>query len=252
MAHARTAAVPRLQRSNRMHDHRAARSRRRCALLVQCPSRLAPTRSTPTSTTSTSAATSSYDGEPLEGVEHDRRGQRLRQRTSTPDADGKWTVGVPEKDAKYTITLDETTLPKGVAVAEEGTHAERRRRPSSASANRSAGQLLPRRRRAQHDELLRPVRVERVVNGLNFGLMLALASIGLSLVFGTTGLSNFAHGEMVTFGAVAAYFFSTVLGMAASGSRSRRPCCSSGAFGFVLDVGTLETAAQTRASASCS
>jgi branched-chain amino acid transport system permease protein len=34
--------------------------------------------------------------------------------------------------------------------------------------------------------------------------MLALAAIGLSLVFGTTGISNFAHGEMVTFGAIAA------------------------------------------------
>ena len=31
----------------------------------------------------------------------------------------------------------------------------------------------------------------------------ALAAIGLSLIFGTTGLSNFAHAEMVTFGALA-------------------------------------------------
>ena len=46
--------------------------------------------------------------------------------------------------------------------------------------------------------------VQRVVQGLSFGLMLALAAIGLSLVFGTTGISNFAHGEMVTFGAIAA------------------------------------------------
>ncbi len=36
--------------------------------------------------------------------------------------------------------------------------------------------------------------------------MLGLAAVGLSLVFGTTGISNFAHGEMVTFGAVAASF----------------------------------------------
>jgi branched-chain amino acid transport system permease protein len=53
--------------------------------------------------------------------------------------------------------------------------------------------------------------LSRAVNGLNFGLMLGLAAIGLSLVFGTTGLSNFAHGEMVTFGAIGALFFSTVL-----------------------------------------
>ena len=45
--------------------------------------------------------------------------------------------------------------------------------------------------------------VQRLVNGLSFGLMLALAAVGLSLVFGTTGISNFAHAEMVTFGPIA-------------------------------------------------
>jgi neutral amino acid transport system permease protein len=53
--------------------------------------------------------------------------------------------------------------------------------------------------------------MDRAVNGLNFGLMLALASIGASLVFGTTGLSNFAHAEMVTFGAVMALVFGVFL-----------------------------------------
>jgi branched-chain amino acid transport system permease protein len=50
-----------------------------------------------------------------------------------------------------------------------------------------------------------------VVNGIIFGLLLALASIGVSLIYGTTGLSNFAHGEMVTFGALAGYVFSALL-----------------------------------------
>ena len=36
--------------------------------------------------------------------------------------------------------------------------------------------------------------------------MIAMCSVGLSLIFGTTGLTNFAHGEMVTFGAMVAYF----------------------------------------------
>jgi neutral amino acid transport system permease protein len=52
-----------------------------------------------------------------------------------------------------------------------------------------------------------------VVNGLRFGLIVALASIGLSLIFGTTGLTNFAHGELVTFGALVAYFFNVVTGL---------------------------------------
>ena len=38
-----------------------------------------------------------------------------------------------------------------------------------------------------------------------FSLLLAMASLGLSMIFGTTGLTNFAHGELITFGALMAY-----------------------------------------------
>ncbi|MFW2514155.1 branched-chain amino acid ABC transporter permease [Demequina sp. SO4-13] len=50
---------------------------------------------------------------------------------------------------------------------------------------------------------------QNIFNGVVFGLILALASVGLSLIYGTTGLSNFAHGEQVSLGAMLAYFFST-------------------------------------------
>ena len=33
-----------------------------------------------------------------------------------------------------------------------------------------------------------------------------MAALGLSLIFGTTGLTNFAHGELVTFGALVAWY----------------------------------------------
>jgi neutral amino acid transport system permease protein len=55
--------------------------------------------------------------------------------------------------------------------------------------------------------------LDLLVSGILLGLLLALASLGLSLVFGTTGLTNFAHGELVTFGAVLAYFFDSDLGV---------------------------------------
>ncbi|MFC3687515.1 branched-chain amino acid ABC transporter permease [Aquipuribacter hungaricus] len=51
------------------------------------------------------------------------------------------------------------------------------------------------------------------VSGLRFGLILALAAIGLSLVFGTTGLTNFAHGELVTFGALVAWALHVLVGL---------------------------------------
>lgn len=46
-----------------------------------------------------------------------------------------------------------------------------------------------------------------IVEGIQFGAILAMTAVGLSLVFGTTGLINFAHGELVTLGAVIAFFF---------------------------------------------
>ncbi len=54
--------------------------------------------------------------------------------------------------------------------------------------------------------------LQRSVTGLSFGLMLALAAVGLSLVYGTTGISNFAHAEMVTFGPVAVAVLSGLVG----------------------------------------
>ena len=53
---------------------------------------------------------------------------------------------------------------------------------------------------------------QTLANGLKLAMIIAITSIGLSLIFGTTGLSNFAHGEMVTFGAFAAFVFNTDVG----------------------------------------
>lgn len=50
-------------------------------------------------------------------------------------------------------------------------------------------------------------------SGIHFGLYLALAALGLSLIFGTMGLTNFAHGELVTFGALAAFVFNVTVGL---------------------------------------
>jgi neutral amino acid transport system permease protein len=50
------------------------------------------------------------------------------------------------------------------------------------------------------------------VQGIRFGLIIAMCAIGMSLIFGTTGPTNFAHGEMVTFGALMAYLFNVTIG----------------------------------------
>jgi branched-subunit amino acid ABC-type transport system permease component len=55
--------------------------------------------------------------------------------------------------------------------------------------------------------------LQDIVTGLIFSAILALAALGLSMVFGTTGLTNFAHGELITFGALVAYGFDSKWGM---------------------------------------
>ena len=47
--------------------------------------------------------------------------------------------------------------------------------------------------------------LQLAAGGLVFSFLLAMASLGLSMIFGTTGLTNFAHGELVTFGALVAF-----------------------------------------------
>lgn len=126
------------------------------------------------------------------------------------NAEGRWRLYVPEK-AEYVLTVDESTLPDGVIVdpsqLPEGI-APRQGTTASfdvtfgLTGSKVVNLFLGEGERVTTsfvDQL-----VERIFNGLNFGLLLALAAIGVSLIFGTTGLTNFAHAEMVTFGAIIA------------------------------------------------
>lgn len=48
--------------------------------------------------------------------------------------------------------------------------------------------------------------LQALIDGIQFGVIIAITAVGLSLVFGTVHLINFAHGELVTIGAVFAFF----------------------------------------------
>lgn len=47
---------------------------------------------------------------------------------------------------------------------------------------------------------------QTLVNGIKLSLIIAMCAVGLSLIYGTTGLTNFAHGEIVTISALAAFW----------------------------------------------
>ncbi|MBK5239583.1 MAG: branched-chain amino acid ABC transporter permease, partial [Actinomycetales bacterium] len=133
--------------------------------------------------------------------------------------------------ATYTVTLDESTLPAGVIVSEGTPSVEAE---FGLSGDKSVNFFLGEGQRvivSFSDQL-----IARFFDGINFGLMLALASIGVSLVFGTTGLSNFSQAEMVTFGALAALFLSTAVGLSIWIALPLA-VVASGAFGWSLDAG---------------
>ncbi|HEU5222430.1 MAG TPA: branched-chain amino acid ABC transporter permease [Candidatus Lumbricidophila sp.] len=136
-----------------------------------------------------------FEGKPLEGVKISVSGNGFSADTKTNDK-GQWIIGVPAKGT-YNVTLDEKTLPEGVIVAEGKSTIEAK---FGLTKDASVNFFLGEGQRVEVDFAGQVL--NQVFNGLNFGLLLALASIGLSLIFGTTGLSNFAHAEAVTFGAL--------------------------------------------------
>jgi branched-subunit amino acid ABC-type transport system permease component len=69
-----------------------------------------------------------------------------------------------------------------------------------------------------------------------------MASLVLSMIFGTTGLTNFAHGELITFGALMAYAVDVLPGTITLGGYTVTifvgilvAIIASGVFGYVLD-----------------
>jgi branched-chain amino acid transport system permease protein len=86
--------------------------------------------------------------------------------------------------------------------------------------------------------------LQLAVGGLVFALLLAMASLALSLIFGTTGLTNFAHGELITFGALVAYGVDSLPGTISIGGQNITfltaalvATVASGLFGFLNDRG---------------
>jgi neutral amino acid transport system permease protein len=119
------------------------------------------------------------------------------------DAEGVAEIPVPGPGT-YTVSVDEATLPEGFGPGETAERAVQVRAGRAGNAlfaleeggaAAAGGALLD--RLSSVPQLL--------VLGIRFGAIIAITSIGLSLVFGTTGLVNFAHGELVTLGAVIAF-----------------------------------------------
>jgi branched-chain amino acid transport system permease protein len=156
-------------------------------------------------------ATLTVDGEPLEGVvmivslDGDEIG------TAESDADGFVAVEVPGP-GQYDVTLDEDSFPDDVAFDPEA-RTELAPRVQAAGDRSIVFRLVvgdgsesaPAGASSSSFDRI----VSLVASGTRFGLVIALAAVGLSLIFGTTGLTNFAHGELIAFGAIVTWFLNS-------------------------------------------
>ena len=135
--------------------------------------------------------------------------------TGKTGPDGAFRIEIP-KGGSYEVSIDVTTLPEGISLAKaedesrtllvlggekkiiiklvdgEGTQSAAPIDPETGEASSSAaggtGQQV----------------IQLFFDGILFGILIALGALGLNLIFGTTGLTNFSHGELLTLGAFTA------------------------------------------------
>ena len=177
------------------------------------------------------------DGDPAPEVELELNDGE--QQTST-DAEGRWSFSV-DADGEYTVTLRSETLPSGQFAkgAESRTLTAKLYTSSSAlfpltdeeSATAPAAPAAPAQTPANTDQagsssaeasatateasgagFSWPRFWQQSASGLRMGLLLSLAAVGLSLVYGTTGMTNFAHAEMMSMGGILAFLFMGLTG----------------------------------------
>ncbi len=182
-------------------------------------------------------------GDGAENVSLSLEGGGVNEQATT-DANGRWVFSIT-RAGSYTVTVDPASLPEGhffkakdarevnVALFEsvsalfpltdnEAEAVEPGSSSGSDSGSASGSQPPP----TTSDEVTTPS-VEKDsasssfswprfwqqgASGIRIGLLLALGAVGLSLVFGTTGLSNFAHAEMLSLGGIIAFLFMQLTG----------------------------------------
>ncbi|MEJ7633444.1 hypothetical protein [Aeromicrobium sp.] len=150
--------------------------------------------------------------------------------TQVTDTAGRISIAIPSNGVYY-IALDPDSLPDGVELSGGESNLTITARlggnnfatfPIGASVGESV---------AFSEKL-----TNSVVSGLKKGLIIALAALGLSLIFGTTGLTNFAHGELITFGAIITFMFNRGFGIPVIAAGALAVVVSAG-FGWVQDRG---------------
>ena len=101
----------------------------------------------------------------------------------------------------YTIKIDTDTLPEGTALQNPKQVALKQK----VNLENDVFVTFPIDDKPEVDTKFERA-LDLFVGGIVFSLLLAMSALGLSMIFGTTGLTNFAHGELMTFGAIVAFW----------------------------------------------
>ena len=147
------------------------------------------------------ATVTDADKAPIAGVVVMVEGPDGFANTGKTGADGKATIEVP-KSGKYDVAVDEKTIPGGANV-KDGPTRQVNVLMGDAKVLFQVG--VPDDGGGGGGGIGSNITIDRVLqlvlDGLVLSLLIALGALGLNLIFGTTGLSNFAHGELLTLGA---------------------------------------------------
>jgi branched-chain amino acid transport system permease protein len=150
---------------------------------------------------------------PVEGVDisvEDEGGQVVGE--ATTGAEGTFEIALPgttidNLGKTFTVKIDEESMPEGAALR----NPDDVDRPVKINLDNDVSVTFP-VGEAAGGEGTGTQALQLFVGGIVFSVLLAMAALGLSMIFGTTGLTNFAHGELITFGALVAYFVDQIPG----------------------------------------
>lgn len=168
------------------------------------------------------------DKKPIADVTIKLSGKETAETKTT--ADGKWAFSVAD-DGDYTVTIDDSvaqehglkassatvTIKKasfdkqrGVVRFDQASDSATSAASGSANGDKTtsgtAGSTAATPSPARKSSSNIGKRIwQQLYSGIIFGLMLGLMSVGMNLVYGTTGLQSFSHGEQVTLGGLMAY-----------------------------------------------
>lgn len=180
---------------------------------------------------------------PVEGVTitvEDEAGETVGEATTA--ADGTFEIPLPGTSIDnlgktFTVRVDEKTLPEDASLRnpDDVTRPVKINLDNDVSVTFPIGDVTVGQGAATQA-------LQLFVGGIVFSVLLAMAALGLSMIFGTTGLTNFAHGELITFGTLIAFFVDRLPGAIRIGGINVTVVVAvlvafiaSGAFGFIND-----------------